>query len=134
MVDEVVASKAKALAVAIARAEGFFVEDSLPRRANNPGDMKLGDRGWGLIHGKTVFAKADLNADITDHADGWSALRRECEAILVGASAIYKLSDTFIDVAFKWTGDDSPNTWLDAVVEHLGVPMTTTLREFIQET
>jgi hypothetical protein len=126
-----ISAKAQKLAVAIARAEGFFVEGSLPQRANNPGDMELGSKGWGVINNKTVYGKADWNADINDHTDGCSALRRECEAILTGASSIYSVNDTFIELAQKWTGGDSVESWLDTVVQHLAVSMTDTLREYV---
>ena len=131
MTDNILSAKVERLAVAIARAEGFFVEGSLPQRANNPGDMELGNRGWGTMSAKTVYAKADINADINDHVDGWSALRRECTAILTGASADYNVNFTFIELAAKWTGGDSPETWLDTVLQHLGVEMTMTLREYV---
>lgn len=131
MTDQIISNKARKLAVAIARAEGFFVDGSLPQRTNNPGDMELGNRGWGLVNSKTVYGKADWNADIDDRTDGCSALRRECEAVLTGASAVYNVNDTFLILAEKWTGGDSPESWLLAVIEHLGVAETTTLREYV---
>jgi hypothetical protein len=131
MIDAVINAKAQELAVAIARAEGFFVAGSLPQRSNNPGDMELGNNGWGLIDAKTVYGKADWNADLDDKTDGCSALRRECAAILTGASAVYNMNDTFVILADKWTGGDSPETWLSAVIDHLGVLATMTLREYV---
>lgn len=129
--DNVISIKAQRLAVAIARAEGFFVDGSLPQRTNNPGDMELGNRGWGVVNLKTVYGKADWNADIDDRTDGCSALRRECEAILTGASAMYSVNDTFDQLADRWTGGDSVTSWLNTVTQHLGVPASMTLREYV---
>jgi hypothetical protein len=123
--------KASDLAKRIGKAEGWGADaTNLPTRTNNPGDMELGDRGWGVDHGKTIFEKADFAADIQDHTDGASALRRECLAILSGASHIYKTSWRFIDFAQEWTGGDNPVPWCAVVSEGFGP--NATLQEFLQ--
>jgi hypothetical protein len=123
---------AEDMADAIAIAEGFFVEGSLPARTFNPGDMKLGDRGWGEVDGKTVYAKADSDAPIDDHTDGWSALRRQCTAMLTGASSMYSVNNTFIEAAITWTGGDNPGPWCKIVCAKLNVDPTMTLAEWVK--
>ena len=115
---------------AIAKAEGFGLPGALPTRANNPGDMMLGDRGWGTEAAKTVYEKADWNADLADKTDGCSALRRECFAVLSGTSHEYEPNWTFLQFAQVWTGGDKPNEWASIVTEELGVNVLTTLEEY----
>jgi hypothetical protein len=119
--NELIASLASKLAHAIAIAEGGFVEGALPWRIHNPGDLELGDRGYGVDQLKTVFLKADPDADIYDKTDGFSALRRECTAILTGASFEYSPGNTFEEVAQRWTGGDNPGAWVKIVTDNLGV-------------
>ena len=45
---------------AIAKAEGFGLPGALPTRANNPGDMMLGDRGWGNGSGEDSLRESGL--------------------------------------------------------------------------
>jgi hypothetical protein len=120
------------LAYAIALAEGFFMQGSLPARTFNPGDMKLGDRGWGQVDGKTVYSKADPAASLDDRTDGWSALKRECIAMLTGASLVYSVNNTFIEVAITWTGGDDPGAWCKIVSAKLNVDPTMTLAEWVK--
>lgn len=119
------------IAVAIATAEGFYVAGSLPQRCCNPGDMKLGDRGWGVEAGKTRYLKADIGADIADHTDGFSALRRELEATLLGASHVYTPSDTIETLAAKWTGGDNAGAWARIVAEKLVADPMTQLADLV---
>lgn len=128
---DVVPHKADTLAPAICKAEGGDIVGTLPYRCHNPGDMKLGDRGWGTENGKTIYQKADFGADLQDKTDGASALRRECLAILSGASHIYSPSWTFIQLATQWTGGDNPEAWCRIVCEQLGVTPSTTLRQYV---
>lgn len=120
------------LAKAIALAEGFYLVGSLPNRINNPGDMELGDRGYGTHNKKTGYAKADIEADITDKTDGFSALRRECRAILTGASSIYHVDFTFAAIALKWTGNDNPGAWCKIVTEKLNLSPITTVADWVK--
>lgn len=121
--DELIQSLAGKMSYAIAHAEGYFAHGSLPGRINNPGDMKLGDKGHGVDHGKTIYATA---------TDGWNALRRECVAILTGASHFYSVSDTIADVARKWTGGDNDDAWAAIVAEKLSLDPGTTLKDWIK--
>jgi hypothetical protein len=122
--------KADALAKAIAKGEGFGVPGALPTRINNPGDMELGDRGWGTEAAKTVYEKADWNADLKDKTDGCSALRRECFAILSGASHNFETSWTFLELAKEWTGGDNPNAWASIVCQELKMAIDSTLESY----
>lgn len=128
----VIGGKADALAKRIARAEGFGVAGALPTRINNPGDMKLGDRGWGIEQGKTIYLKADWNADLQDKTDGCSALRRECGAILSGFSHVYKTDWTFQELAQEWTGGDNSGEWCSIVCGGLAMTPEMTLQQYIE--
>lgn len=128
--NDIIATQAEKLAYAIAVAEGFFAPHSLPSIIHNPGDLELGNRGFGTQAGKTCYKKADPEADIDDGSDGWSALRRQCIKMLSGASLEYSVNDTFETVSVKWTGNDNPEGWAQNVCENLGIDPTWTLREF----
>lgn len=130
--DQLVDRLADKLAKAIALAEGFYAADSLPSRIHNPGDLELGDRGFGTHNKKTGYAKADIEADITDKTDGFSALRRECRAILTGASGVYHVNFTFAAIALKWTGNDSPGAWCKIVTEKLNLSPITTVADWVK--
>jgi hypothetical protein len=101
----------KAVAEAIARAEGFYVAGSEPARANNPGDLKIGDRGYGVIFGKTIFATPE---------DGWNALYRQLILIRNGKSRNFKPTDTWRAVAQTWVGPSGSEDWLKNVTNRLG--------------
>lgn len=131
--DTLIADLATKMAWAIATAEGFFIAGSLPNRINNPGDMKLGDKGWGVEQEKTVYPKADFNSIISDYADGVSALRRQCIAMLTGSSHVYKPSDTFAAVAVKWTGGDKPGAWCKIVTDNLNVNPIMVLSDWVKD-
>lgn len=129
-VIDILASKA---AHAVALAEGFYAAGSLPARIFNPGDMELGDRGFGIEQQKTKYLKADPNANLEDETDGYSALRREWTAILTGASLSFPVSFTFAQLALKWTGGDKPGAWCKIVTDTLNVNPLDTLSEWVKE-
>lgn len=119
-------SKAPKLATAIAKAEGFFVPESLPARCHNPGDLEIGSVGLGDDNKKTIFPN--------DNA-GWMALRHECDLILSGFShAGYKLTDTILQFAVRWTGNDSPASWAQSVAHDIGLSVTQTLQDYLDQT
>ncbi len=101
----------KAVAEAIARAEGFYVAGSLPARANNPGNLKIGDRGNGVIEGKTVFATVQ---------DGWSALYRQLDLVRIGKAKFLKPTDTWREFARTWVGTADSENWAANVTNRLG--------------
>lgn len=121
-------NKAQDLAKAIATAEGFYgTPGDIPQRAHNPGDLELGDIGYGVIQGKTVYP--------SDQA-GWNALTRMVSNWLAGTDSLYTLDMTFNDVAVKYTGNDNPDSWaqnLVATLNGMGYAVTTenTLGDYV---
>jgi hypothetical protein len=104
------ADKVKRIAHAIARAEGFFVLNSLPNRTNNPGDLKLGDMGNGTDKDKTIFATPE---------EGFKHLYYQVTLMLTGTSKYYRPSMSILEVAKKYTGEDAADTWAAHVVQDL---------------
>lgn len=110
---------AHVLALAIARAEGFDVEGSIPQRANNPGDLRIGDRGLGMLgEGITIFPTVE---------DGWDALDHQCGRILSGKSPYYRPQMTLAEMGMTYSGGDQD--WAKNVAAILGVPESITLAE-----
>jgi len=119
-------SVVQAIAVAIARAEGFFAgPHALPVRANNPGNLKLGDLGRGTIDGKTIFKTIE---------DGWAALYRQIRLMLTGASKYYTPEMTIAQVAEIYTGADNALAWAKNVAVSLGVSIQTKLSDLFSFT
>lgn len=102
------------IAEAIATAEGFFHPSGIavPQRANNPGDLKLGDLGFGTIGGKTIYQTVE---------EGWAALEHQINLILAGRSAYYTPDMTILEVAQTYTGGDNAQAWATIVAGQLGV-------------
>lgn len=108
-------------ALAVAHEEGFYVTGSIPARAHNPGDLKLGDKGFGLLgEGITVFQTDD---------DGFDALLNQIRLMLGGKSHIYTLDMTMLQVGVKYSGDDN---WGVNVASIMGVSPETTLLQLSQ--
>lgn len=108
------------LALAIAHAEGFGKEGTIPTRAHNPGDLALGDKGHGTLGREkiTVFA---------DDSTGWAALEAQLNLIRTGRSHVYVRSMTIREMGEKWTSTDCL-IWAANVVDWLmehGRPNTT---------
>lgn len=108
--------KVDRIADAIARAEGWYVEGSLPRRLNNPGSLK--DRAGKLI----AFATPE---------EGWSALKRQVRLILTGQSKFYSTNMTLREIARIYTGGDNPEGWAKAVSQYAGLPLDLPLKDVI---
>lgn len=110
---------------AIAKEEGFYVPNSAPQRAHNPGDLTDdGNVGFG-----TIETKGPNGAKITIYGsddDGWRALHRKVRRMLSGASSTYTLDMTILQVAMKYSGDP---VWARNVAAALGVQTETTLAE-----
>lgn len=88
----------------------------------NPGDMTY-------AHGHPT--KGTVNADgvlwFESIDDGWDALYHEVSLMLNGRSHVYKLTDTLIEVGFKYSNGD--RDWALNVANYLGVAENTTLQE-----
>src|SRR5215469_14863231 len=109
----------KALANAIAKAEGFGIEGAIPTLAHNPGDLCLGDRGLGVLgEGVTVFP---------DDSVGWIKLYAECEMMLSGNSHIYSPQLTLAQVGMRYSGGNPD--WAKNVAAALGVDGSITLAD-----
>jgi hypothetical protein len=110
-------------AYAIAKAEGFFIKGSVPARINNPGDLKLGDIGFGaLLNGITIYPS---------FAQGVEALYNELNLILTNTSSEYNTSMNFAQMAFIWSGNDNPVGWSDTVAKSLNVFVDTTIQSWM---
>ncbi len=105
------ATKHSDLAEAIAHAEGFYVEGSIPQRAHNPGDLVLGDKGFGTLGSEkiTVFE---------NEATGWAALEHQLTIIRTRQSHVYVPSMTIREMASHWTRTQ-PNEWAQNVCDGL---------------
>jgi len=109
-------SSPSSVAQAIATAEGYGVSGAIPTKANNPGDLKLGDQGYGTINGITVFPSASA---------GWSALESQIGLISSGKSqAGYSTDMSISQVGQLYSGGDS--NWAKNVAAALGVSTDTT--------
>jgi len=112
------------IGIAIAHAEGFYVNGSIPQLANNPGDLRLGDVGYGTLgEGITVFKDAD---------EGWTRLFHQVERMLTGKSPYYPPTMTLAEMGMTYSGGD-PN-WAKNVAAALGVSENITLAELDQVT
>lgn len=112
-------------AEAVAKAEGFYVADSVPARAHNPGDLTDdGDIGLGVIQTSGPFG-AKITVYATDE-DGWAALRRKVRRMLDGNSHTYPTNLTLMEVALKYSGSAD---WAFNVAKHLGIDTRMTLAE-----
>ncbi len=102
------------LANGIATAEGYNVPGSIPDVANNPGDLKLGDIGYGVqSNGVTNFPNADA---------GFTALNNQVQLIQSGNSKAGYTTDMSINqVAQLYTGGDNPTGWAATVAKTAGV-------------
>lgn len=105
------ATKHSDLAEAIATAEGFYVEGSIPYLSHNPGDLVLGDKGHGTLGAEkiTVFE---------DDATGWAALEHELTLIRTRRSHIYTPSTTIREMASHWTRTQQ-QFWCENVCDYL---------------
>ena len=113
---------------AIAKEEGFYVPNSVPQRAHNPGDLTDdGDVGFGVIETQGAHG-AKITVYATDD-DGWRALYRKVRRMLSGASHTYTLDMTIMEVAIKYSGDP---VWARNVAAALSVDTRTTLAEIAQ--
>jgi hypothetical protein len=107
---------AQILANALAKAEGYGIPGAIPTQANNPGDLELGDLGYGTIQAQggnpiTVFP---------DAASGMTALQAQAQAILTGSSKYYGPDQTLSDIGTTYAGPGEGQTWAGNVASILG--------------
>lgn len=108
------------LAYAISKAEGYGILNAIPTRANNPGDLVLGDMGLGTLGsaGITVYPIFKL---------GCLALYHELNLILSNTSHVYNTRMTFSQMAVLWTGNDNASIWATIVAKSLSISPSTTI-------
>lgn len=110
------------MADAIAKAEGFGLPGAIPTLAHNPGDLVLGDVGFGTLGTKKISIFAS-------DTDGRNRLIHQVTIMLSGISSVYSTGDTIDDVAAKWTRND-PASWARNVATYLGISTSTTLADY----
>ena len=128
---EVPEDNVHAIAEAIARAEGYFVQGehdgrSLLHRLNNPGGLKkpalaADDLPTWQDTGLIIFPTPEM---------GWEALRHQVRMMLNGESEIYDPSDTLITVGLKYA--DGDQNWGSNVAINLGVSPHARLMELAE--
>ena len=110
------ATPPSALAGAIAQAEGFGSPGAVPTVANNPGDLEIGDVGYGV----TTAAGGNKITNFPDAATGYTALQNQINKITSGQStAGYTPAMSIAQVGQIYSGGSS--TWANNVASALGV-------------
>jgi|SRR5579871_1417591 len=111
-----------ALAQAIAQAEGFGAPNAIPTVANNPGDLKVGDVGYGTAAGGiTIFGSVD---------EGWARLDSQLAAIASGGSSYYNPGMSLAQIGNIYAGGDA--NWAINVARALHVTPDTTFADAYQ--
>jgi hypothetical protein len=118
------ASPTQTLAKAIARAEGFYVKNSIPNRLHNPGDIRSHSLHAypgqiGLSHGYVVFR---------NNRAGWNALEHQITKMVEGGSRLYSVNMTLNQFSKKYA--ESP-TWVKNVSSILNVTSSTRMWEIL---
>lgn len=111
------------LAVAIANAEGYGGAGSIPTLANNPGDLELGDLGYGTMQAAggqkiTVFPNV---------AAGWMALENQISRIFSGRSRYYSPDESLQDFGVTYSGGSQ--RYGANLANFLGLSPSSTLRQ-----
>lgn len=102
------------LAAAISQAEGFGVAGAIPTVANNPGDLAIGDIGYGVMGSANITKFPDV-------ATGYQALQNQINLIASGQSkAGYPANATIAQVSNIYSGSTS-GQWGNNVATILGV-------------
>jgi hypothetical protein len=114
-------TQVQVIAKAIAKAEGFYVQGSISQRAHNPGDLELGDIGYGTISLKTIYPS---------DGQGWNALYRQVERFLgILPSSMYNSNMSIAEIASHYVGDSGASDWARNVADALGVDVDTPIGE-----
>jgi hypothetical protein len=114
---------ASSLANAISQLEGFGNPSSIPTLANNPGNLELGDVGYGTITAQggqqiTIFGSLD---------DGWTALENQLSKIFNGTSNYYTPDQTLAQFGNTYSGGNP--SYGTNLASKLGVDPSTTLAQ-----
>lgn len=116
----------KAVAVAIAKAEGFLNWDgtkkpagTIPVDRHNPGDITESDGAGGYV--VKTFAS---------DADGWAALYHYVQRMVDG-TGYYNTSMTWSEIAKIYDGEAAYMNWANNVSSALGVSADSTLGDFV---
>ena len=107
-------------AAAIAQAEGYGAPNAVPTIANNPGDLVLGDIGYGV----TGAAGGVQITNFPNAAAGYAALQNQINAIAGGTSTVYPAGATIAQVSNIYSGSTS-GAWGNNVASILGVTTDT---------
>lgn len=102
-------------------ADAITAEEDSDPKYNNPGDLKLGDKGFGVFGeqpGITIFGTA---------TEGLQALYHELELVQLGVARYLKRSMTWIEFGKEYSGD---NNWGPNVAGRLGVDPNSTVDEY----
>lgn len=111
------------LAMAIAEREGYFSPlTNIPQRANNPGDIEIGDAGQGTLYGKTIYKNP---------VSGWLNLFDQIEKMVNGNSHYYTPETTFEKMCMIYSGGNEK--YAKDVCNFLGIETTMTLGEYLTQ-
>lgn len=117
------------IAAAIAQAEGAGNPSAIPARANNPGDLELGDIGYGTL----TAAGGNQITVFPSQAAGEAALEAQINKMVSGSSTVYQPNMTISQAGAIYSGGSS--NWAQNVASYLGVdPDTTTLGDLASAT
>lgn len=112
------------LSNAISEAEGALMPGSIPKNANNPGDLKLGDQGLGQLgQGITKFAT---------FAEGRRRLENQVRSMFDGSSDHYSPNMTIAEISEIYTGRDQARAWAARVASSLGVTPNTKIGDIVK--
>lgn len=112
-----------AFAVAIAFAEGFYIQGSRAARNHNPGDLTLDTIGLAVGRDGPFVVYANDN-------DGWTALKEQVRKIVTNTSAVYNSDMTINDIAQKYTTTQQAE-WAMNVASKLGVSPDTRIGDLM---
>lgn len=116
-VDTSTSNPTKAIARAIAAAEGFYVPGTRPARNHNPGDMTAD------LIGKAIGKDGPFVVYANDD-DGWENIYAQVNAWLEGTSAHADAGSSIFDVSRFYTTTDQ-DAWANTVASQLGVSADT---------
>ncbi|HEY1644759.1 MAG TPA: hypothetical protein VGF75_00035, partial [Candidatus Saccharimonadales bacterium] len=109
----------------IANAEGYGVPGAVPTIANNPGDLELGDVGFGV----TSAANGNEITNFPTAQAGADALTNQENLIANGNSSAYTSGESLSDFANTYSGGSQ--SFLQNIESYLGVGENTSLSSLL---